>query len=73
MVVRSGIKPLHLGFMSNCGHVKHAVYVENHFFDLMLLHNGRPVYPHTTAVETVLHSEFAKIIIVSSKINLLNQ
>ena len=28
MVVRSGIKPLHLGFMSNCGHVKHAVYVE---------------------------------------------
>lgn len=28
MVVRSGIKPLHLGSMSNCGHVKHAVYVK---------------------------------------------
>lgn len=28
MVVRSGIKPVRLGFMSNCGHVKHAVYVE---------------------------------------------
>lgn len=70
MVVRSGIKPLHLGFMWPC---KTCCVCGNHFFDLMLLHHGRPVCPHTTAVETMLHSEFAKIIIVSSKINLLKQ
>lgn len=47
--------------------------METASLDLVLLHKGKPFYPHSTAVKIKLHNEIGKKVIVSNKTDLLKQ